>query len=139
MKDPSAEILLAFYTALNGNLTYNAVNYPVYTVPPKGGYNYVLLDDVELLDDSAKDYFDLEGSILIDIVTENAQDAGSTVAANDIANDLLLLVTKKPLSMTNFTLAVTPFLDLQNFLKEQTETALIVRKLIRLKFWVTQN
>lgn len=139
MKDPTTEILLAFYTALNGNLSYNGDDYPVYTVPPKGGYNYVLLDDVELLDDMAKDYFDSEGSILIDIVTEDAQDAGTILAANDIANDLLLLVIKQNLSMSNFTFSVTPYLDLMNFLKEQTETAFIVRKLIRLKFWVTQN
>lgn len=140
MKDPTTEILLAFYTALNGNLSYNAVDYPVYTVAPKSDeYNYVLLDDVELVDDMAKDYFDNEGSILIDIVTSDSADGGSLIPANDISNDLLLLVTKQALSMTNFKFAVTPFLDLTNFLKEQTETALIIRKLIRLKFWITQN
>ena len=140
MKDPTTEILLAFYTALNGNLSFGGNNYPVYTVAPKTTeYNYVLLDDVTLIDDMAKDFFDSEGTILIDIVTTNAPDGGSLIPVNDISNDLLLLVIKKPLSMTNFKFSVTPFLDTMNIIKQDTETALLIRKLIRLRFWVTQN
>ena len=140
MKDPSTEILKAFYDALNGNLSFGGDNYPVYTVAPKSGsYNYVLLDDVTLLDDSAKDYFDTEGTILMDIVTADSADGGTLIPVNDIANDILLLVVRKGLSMTNFTLAVRPFLDFTHIIKEQTETALIIRKLITLRFWTTQN
>jgi hypothetical protein len=141
MIDPSTDILQAVYTALNGNLSYDGVNYPVYTFAPKSeSYNYVVLSEIDLFDASMKQRdFDLEGTLLIDVVTVNAPDNASMLASNSINSQILTLLIKQDLPMTSFNFTVTPFLDTSNSVKEETETAVICRRLTRLRFWIQQK
>jgi hypothetical protein len=139
MKDPTDEILTAFYSALNGNLTYSDVNWPVYTsADTDQNYNYVLLDDVFLTNDMTKDAFISEGTILIDIVGGAMGKRGTLKGVNSICNQILLLVIKKDLTLTNFAWEVLPYLDSVNIIKEEQETSIIIRKLLRLRFSIEQ-
>jgi len=140
MKDPSDAILTAFYTALNGNLAYGSTDFPVYTFAPKADvYNYVLLEDVSLVDDSTKDRYESEGTILIEVVHGGMSKRGTLKGVNDVGNDILLLTVKTAITVSGFTWAVTPYVDNINILKEPTETSIIARKLIRLRFIIRQT
>ena len=140
MKDPTTEILTALITALNGNLKYNSADYPVYTIVPKSvDYDYVLIDDIDFTDDSMKDRFDSSGTFLVDVVTADAQDNASMLAANSITNQIMNILVKQDLKMTNFTFSVTPFMDTTIPLRNQTNTAYILRKLTRFRFWVVED
>lgn len=139
MKDPTDEILTGFYLALNGNLTYDEVNWPVYTIADEAqNYNYVLLDDVFLVDDMTKDKWISEGTILIDIVGGAMGKRGTLKGVNSICNQIMLLTVKKDLTLTNFAWVIKPYLDSVNIIKEDQETSIIIRKLLRLRFSVQQ-
>jgi hypothetical protein len=138
MTDPTQDIMSALYTVLNGNLSYNSVDYPVYTVPPKSGFNYVLIEDIAIQDDSTKDYYDFNILVTFEVVTSDAHDAGSFVAANNISTDLTTLLVGQAFSIDNHTVEVEPFVDVIQPQLEMVDTALIVKKYIRLRFWIKQ-
>lgn len=140
MKDPSDEILTAFYTALNGNLSYGGNNFPVYTSAPRStDYRYVHLAGLNLTDDSAKDMFISDCALIIEIVDDVYKIRGTFKGVNDISNDILQLIIKTRLSMTNFTMTVTPWLEDADYFMDNVDIGQLPRKALIVRFGVQQN
>ena len=141
MKDPSDEILTAFYTALNGNLSYGGSNFPVYTVAPKSEYyRYVFLTELDVTDDSTKDKFTTDCTLIFEIVDKVYKKRSTYKAVNSIANSILLLVIRQSLTMTNFDMTVKPWLfrPMEIFL-DPVDLGVLPRKTIPINFKVQQK
>lgn len=94
MKDINYPVRKAFYTALNGNLSYDGSNVPVSDEQLKDSDSnnfYVILGSQSDRDDSTKTSYDREASITLDIVTKQGQTATKDIA-DSIANQILTLL-----------------------------------------------
>ena len=138
MKDPSDQIIGAFYTALNGNLSYGSTNWPVYTSSPSGT-DYVLIGDLDLVDASAKIERLHEGTIIVEVVNGGNNKTFSRKKVNDISDDILSRIAYVYLTMTGFSFVVAPYVEAMNTFEETTDTEIVVRKLITFRFIVQQT
>lgn len=138
MKDPSDQIIGAFYTALNGQVSYGGTTWPVYTSAPSGS-NYVLIGDLDLTDASAKIERLHEGSIVIEVVNGGNVKIVTRKKVNDISNDVIEKVAYQSLSMTGFSFVVLPYLAATQTMEEMNDTELVVHKLMTFSFIVQQT
>ncbi len=90
MKDVKTSLQGAYYTLLNGNITYSGSNVPVYdvmNVPQEPDYPHVLITDYTQIDDSDKTSFGEELTIdleVIDRATQRASRAGLFSVINQV-------------------------------------------------------
>jgi len=72
--DISYSLIDAIFTVLDGNVTYLGVTYPVYkSVPKPAPSTYVLIDQINSIENGTKDFFIYEGTVNIVIVDDKAQ------------------------------------------------------------------
>lgn len=99
MKDTGLAIRNAYYNLLNGNLTYNSKNVPVYkddpiATPPD---NYVVITEVIEGQDNNNQKFVNELQVTLDITTKQYKTIDRSICEN-IANQIVNLV--KPTTST---------------------------------------
>ena len=104
MKYAGGELLAAYYTALNGNVSYGGSAVPVYSVvPPDATLPYIHLNTLDTIEGGTKDAFINDVELLIDIYTESR----SYAPVQSISNSVLQLVKANRgsvLTLTNFTI-----------------------------------
>jgi len=84
--DISYSLINAIYKALNGNVTYIGTTYPVYKSTPKPAPStYVIIDQINSIENGTKDYFIYEGTVNIVICDDSAQ-RGDKKLAHSILN-----------------------------------------------------
>lgn len=107
MKDPGNAILSAYYNVLNGNITYNGKNVPVYKSDPIGTLpdNYIVLTNIIEGQSNNNQKFSNDMSIDIDIITTQYKTITNTIADN-ISNQIVNLITP---TTSSFTLTDTDF------------------------------
>jgi hypothetical protein len=134
--DPSDEILAEFKRRLI--LSYDSKDFPVYTIVPNSvQFDYVLMNQSELTDDSAKDSNSYECTQLFDIVTFGGQ-RGSWRAANSLGTQIMRAIMKQDITTQNFKSTVAPIIDSTNHFIENVEGGLVMRKLIRFRYNLQQ-
>ena len=90
MKDVKADLQSAYYSLLNGNVSYSGSNVPVYdvnNVPQGPDYPHILITDFTQIDDSDKSSFGEEITVdleVIDRATQRASRAGLFSVVNQI-------------------------------------------------------
>lgn len=145
MKDTGRIIRKGIFQALNGNISYNAANVPIFDLAPTEapGSHYIMLRNGDEATDANNDRFVTIGSVLIDVAT-----ILQTTVTNEIVEDLcdqvleILLPTPQTFGITleaGFNLT-----DLKresaNYLPMlQTDTGKIVRKILRLTYRIQQS
>lgn len=93
MKDCSNNIRVKYLALLNGNITYNGKNVPVYgndsftTVPE----NYVIIGDITETADNNNQLFVSGADVVIDIFSEQYMTRNNSIVDN-IANQILTLL-----------------------------------------------
>ena len=93
MKDCSNNIRVKYLAILNGNITYNGKNVPVYgndsfsTVPE----NYVIIGDITETADNNNQLFVSGADVVIDIFSEQYMTRNNSIVDN-IANQILTLL-----------------------------------------------
>ena len=94
MKDPSYSLRKAIYSRLNGNVSYNAVNVPVYNrVEDAAVYPYILLMSEQVTEtDQNRDNYNNDALVTIEVVTRFDSDDGGQKVANIIMNDITVLM-----------------------------------------------
>jgi hypothetical protein len=137
MKDTILPIRMAYYEALNGQLTSKGQNVPVYNdVPLDAKYPYVVLSTQDSVDTiSTKACLNTEDYILIDIVTGFVQGGGG-YDADFIANQVLNIVPSIQPSQLQ-SVKVSKVSD--STLSEKTESHKIFRRLIRFRHFIHHN
>lgn len=134
MNLPSKLLQQAYYTALNGQITYNGSPVPVYdVVPPGTDYPYIVLGPQTVVEENLNNDTRIMGvTAEVDVVTGFDGSFGGKSQANDIADAIVNRLRKTPgnyLSLSGF-LIITTQLDSSLTLQEQTEThTLYVNKL----------
>ncbi len=94
MKDPIKYIRQAMITALNGNISYNGANVPVYgRVPSSASEPYIKIYSVQTNEaDQNADEFITETLTRIEVVTAFDSDSGGELEVNTIVNDILVII-----------------------------------------------
>jgi hypothetical protein len=134
MKDPSTQILSAFTTAL-GSITYNSETIPVYDMKPGSAIKrYILLNDLSFVDALSQDQNVANCTLDIEVVYKGQFYQGSRAGVNSISNDALVKVIKKKLTMTGFTMTVTPFLRSATITKQYEGSEIILTKVLTVEF-----
>ena len=140
MKDPSQEVITAFYNALNGKLTYstggNDIDFRVYTSLPESEVcNYVLISSVFFTNPTTKDKSILDGMITIEVCSGTFSRQGRWDGANSISNQVLQLLVKETLTFSNFYITVKPFIEsISSQDERQKDGSMRYIKLIILRF-----
>lgn len=93
MKDCSNNVRTAYLTKLNGNISYNGKNVPVYgddsfTTPPS---NYVIIGDISESANNTNQSFTSQVNVTIDIFSEQYMKRDNSIVDN-IANQILTLL-----------------------------------------------
>ncbi len=94
MKDPIKYIRQAMINALNGNISYNGANVPVYgRVPSSASEPYIKIYSVQTNEaDQNADEFIAETLTRIEVVTAFDSDSGGELEVNTIVNDILVII-----------------------------------------------
>lgn len=135
-QSPDSKLRTAMYTAFSG-ITFNSGAVKTYSgIPENPLYPYILIANQSTGETQNKDPYFWETDVLIEIVTSFRGGSGSKSPADEIADDVMD-------AMYNLTLADTfkideVRLDFSDYLIGETDTAKIIRKLLRFNIRLTQ-
>ena len=137
MKDASHFVRKSVYEALNGNVTLNSANVPVYNVVPSSATSpYILITSLQNnIVQNIKDTFLMQVQTQIDVVTSFDTNTGGQLNANLIMNQITnLLVSRNSffdLSSNNFK-CVSSQNDGIAYVTDDTATETIFRAILTL-------
>ena len=108
MKDPSFIVRKGLFDILNGNITYDSSNVPVYNVVPDNAtYQYIIIYSVSssnIADN--KEHYITDIETRLEVVTRFSSSSGGQLQANKIINSITQLIILKSglldLSSDNF-------------------------------------
>jgi hypothetical protein len=102
MKDPTSELHEAYYTLLNGQVTINGTEIPVYKWERPGNETRIEIATTTLSDESSKDSYILE--VLQDVtIVSSLRISDERQVADDISSEVCELVVSDTLmTMTSF-------------------------------------
>lgn len=141
MKNPAPYLRRTLFTLLNGNVSYNAANVPVYeNDEDHDDALQIVIGEYADADNSNKENFQARGSQVIEIVSFQSTGAKKTVdAVGELVMDLILPTTRaKNLDGDDFSVIVNrPSL---NHLTEDAGNGLkIVRLILRFNLLINEN
>lgn len=137
MKDASHFVRKSVYEALNGNVTLDSSNVPVYNVVPSSATSpYILITSLQNnIVQNIKDTFLMQVQTQIDVVTSFDTNTGGQLNANLIMNQITnLLVSRNSffdLSSNNFK-CVSSQNDGIAYVTDDTDTETIFRAILTL-------
>lgn len=141
MRLPSKLIQIAYYNALNGNITYNASNVPVYdVVPPTQSYPYIVLGSQSVTHEGTKNSFGVEVFMEVDVVTGYQGSYGGKSQAYDIADDIIQLIATRSssyFSLSGFNCYVSE-LESSTILEEISETHILFVNKLRFRHLIQE-
>lgn len=144
MKDPSLSLRTAYYTALNGNITYNSSAVNIYDhIPQTEVYPYILLGNQTNVDDSDKEDFGTDHTLLVEIVSgySKGYKGGGFTAVDTIGEDVLELIITGTghldLSADSLNCFYSSLVLSENF-QENTDTHVIYRKVMRIRHYIQE-
>ena len=108
MKDPSFVVRKGLFDVLNGNISYDGSNVPVYNVvPDNADYPYIIIYSVstDQIEDNKSNYI-IDVDTRLEVVTRFSSSSGGQLQANKIINSITQLIILKTgllnLSSDNF-------------------------------------
>ena len=123
---PTDTIRQAVYTAIN-----SAGGYTAYTSPPKTGENFILIDEIRVMEDIVQDVFTYDVGITIEVVTRyekrGSVKTGSVVAT---AIDAIMRPTSKTFMTITGWDVVSMRLDATSETQEITADAKVFREVL---------
>ena len=137
MKDPSHFVRKSVYDALNGNVTLNSANVPVYNVVPSSASTpYILISSIQNnIIENIKDTYMMRVQTQIDVVTSFDTNTGGQLDANLAMNQITnLLISRNSffdLFANNFK-CISSQNDGITYLTDDTDTETIFRSILTL-------
>ena len=139
MKDPSGEILKAYYDVLNGNISYSGVDIFIGTKIPSDEKKYVYLYIDSIVDKSPGDSSVFEVLVAMDIITRMDLNSGDESIANSITDQVLQLVSDNSnFTYTNFTSLYSRLYSIERN-SENTDTDYIASRKLKIKNFIQQK
>jgi len=141
MKDVGFAIRKAYYSKLNGAVSLNASNVPVYdNVPDSANYPYIQVSNVSVVDNSTKDNFNSNCVVTVQVFTGTDGTNYSKADADNITNQVMgLLINRSSLpdASPDFKV-ITNSLESTTYIESQFDGFYEVRKVIRIRNIVEQ-
>ena len=142
MKLPSRLLQVAYYTALNGNVSYGGSAVPVYDfVRPSAIYPFIVLGSQNVIESNYNtDKRITEVVFDVDVVT-GFEAGGGKSQCYDISDTVIGLIRKTPgnyLSLSGFVM-VTAVLESAVILQEQTETHILYINKLRFRHLIQET
>lgn len=141
MKLPNKVLQIAYYGALNGNVTYGGETVPVFdVVPPTQSYPYIVLGSQAITHDGTKSSFGVEAIVDVDIVTGFEGSYGGKSQAYDIADDVVQLIVTRAqsyFSLSGFSCYVSE-LESSTILEEITQTHILFTNKLRFRHLIQE-
>ena len=142
MNLPNKALQTAYYQALNGNISYDGSNVPVYDIVPKDAdYPFIVFVSQNTIEDVTKDDFGTEIVFELDVVTGFEGSFGGKSQAYDISNDVVQAIrtrTANYLSLSGFTM-ITTTLDSSLILQEDYENYVLYINKLRFRHKIQEN
>jgi len=142
MNLPNKALQTAYYQALNGNISYDGSNVPVYDIVPKDAdYPYIVFVSQNTIEDVTKDDFGTEIVFELDVVTGFEGSFGGKSQAYDISDDVVQAIrtrTANYLSLSGFTM-ITTTLDSSLILQEDYENYVLYINKLRFRHKIQEN
>ena len=139
MKDPTQEILKAYYNALNGNVAYGGADIYVGTKIPSDEKNYIHIYVESLQDKGTGTQTIVEAIVTMDIVTRLDLNSGNEVMINDITDQVLQIVSDADnFTLTHFNCLFSQLFGMERN-SENTDTDYITSRKLRIKNFIEQN
>jgi hypothetical protein len=145
MNEVAGVIRKAIYTALNGNVSYNSVNIPIFDeAPDEAQSSHYILFSSQTEDDATNNArFVTEGDILLDIVTIHPSYPTKKVVES-ISDTIMGILTP---TVTTRGITLPSGFSLTLFRRErsysipmlQSSTGKVIRKILRYSFRIQQN
>tara|TARA_R100000700_G_C3111047_1_gene104034 strand:+ start:97 stop:531 length:435 start_codon:yes stop_codon:yes gene_type:complete len=97
MKDPSFVVRKGLFDVLNGNITYDSSNVPVYNVVPDNAtYPYIIIYSLSSTDiEQNKEHYITDVETRLEVVTRFSSSSGGQLQANQIINSISQLIILK--------------------------------------------
>lgn len=142
MNLPSRLLQVAYYSALNGNVSYGGSAVPVYDmVPPTANYPFIVLGSQNVIESNFNsDKRITEVVFDVDVVT-GFEAGGGKSQAYDISDTVIGLIRKTPgqyLSLSGFVM-VTAVLESTVTLQEQSETHILYINKLRFRHLIQET
>lgn len=140
MKDPTEEILTGYQQKLTGQLVYSGETFPVFIdLPREKIFRYVYLANVNFSSDDTIDSNCMAGTLNVEVVTGGYQQQVNRKCINTIVNRLFEIVGNETFDTSNFYIVVGAYIKDINTVKEETESELILRRIINLGFMTQEK
>ena len=141
MTDPRILLQTAYFALLNGNLSYNSVNVPVYDrVPDNAVYPHVLIGQFTSVDDSDKSSFGENLTVSIHVVDRFKNSAASRKSIFDISGQVKQIIRARPVPINIAGYHVgTSYVDNENTNEEITDTYLYLYNNIRFRHLINHT
>lgn len=142
MKDPSGELILALFDALDANVSYATIDTPVYTMPVEWGDRtadqYIRLAEVVWDETGPKDKKITEGTVDIYVDTFfTGKSSGTKVPMNSIANQVSQLIDQK-FTLASFTMVVGRVESMEDLDYTLDPQGVVFEKLITYSFIIEE-
>ena len=145
MNEVAGIIRKAIYTALNGNISYNSVNIPIFDEAPDEAQSshYILFSTQTEEDATNNARFVTEGEILLDIVTVHPSYPTKKVVesiSDTIMGILTPTVTTRGITLpTGYSLTLFRRERSYSIPMLQSSTGKVIRKILRYSYRIQQN
>lgn len=130
----------AYYTLMNGNITYDGVTVPVYdAIPSNPVYPHIKIGERTGIEDSNKSYFGENVTQTITITDRFGGNFGSRKAIYSIANQIkqIVRVRPDPFSLTGFNNVVTK-LDNEMTWRDEQDSYIYFYQSLRFRHFIQQ-
>lgn len=133
MKFPLSALQAAYYTALNGNISVNSTNIPVYDhVPEDAEPDFIRIGEMTAIEAPDKSNYGWDVTVLLDVVT----DYTGKKRLQDIINEITKIIRLRSDNLLSLGASWNHYktmVDNMNTLEELTDTGKLYRGLIRFR------
>lgn len=139
MRDPTGDIIQYVYDSLNGKLSYQDEDYPVYLVAPiKDTFEYVLIENLSFTDASTSGTNDYECLLQINI-NDKGVNTVSFKRINEISNQIFTILIKRAWSVPGWSVTAGPLISNASIQKFNTNIEILITKAIVITFNLQEN
>lgn len=142
MKDPTADILATFSTALTGQVTYDSETIPVVEdLADVKTYGYIWLKNVRATPPVQKcqDEVEHECEIDVEVGTGGFHQQASRAKMNSVVNQVVGAIGGVVLTYTNFYQELRPYPDIRTLPREKANNEIIYRTEITFSFTLQEK
>jgi hypothetical protein len=141
MKLPNKLLQIAYYNALNGNVSYGGSTVPVFdVVPPTQEFPYIVLGSQAIVHEGTKTSFGVQAIMDVDVVTGFEGSFGGKSQVYDISDEVVQLIVTRAqthFSLSGFSCYVSE-LESSTILEEITETHILFSNKLRFRHLIQE-